>query len=125
MLTVQSVGRRSWLHVGWLVLLALGALVTALNIYVGLLFTLLVAIGGAALVAPSRLPRLWPAGRARRARRVALAPSPRRIVYTADGNDQVAFVVPVQGAEGYQAVLTSEGYKLVNSNGEIVYTLGR
>jgi hypothetical protein len=125
MLTVQSLGRRSWMHIGWLILMALGALVAVFNLYTGLLLMLLIAIGGAALVAPNSLPRLRTATRKRRAARVALTPSPRRIIYTADGNDQVAFVVPVQGVDGYQTVLTSEGYKLVNDNGEIVYTLAR
>ena len=69
------------------------------------------------------LPRA--ARREPRAADTTRTPSPRRTIYGADGTEQEAFVVPVQGIDGYQTVLTAEGYMLVNDHGEIVYTLAR
>ncbi len=38
---------------------------------------------------------------------------------------RTAIVVQAEAAEGYQAVLTSDGYALVNDTGQIVYRLKR
>ena len=47
------------------------------------------------------------------------------MVYTAEGDERAAIVVPAASADGYRAVLTSAGYHLVNDAGQIVYTLKR
>src|SRR5688500_13814034 len=118
--------RRSWISIGWLAAIALGALVAVLNIYAGLLLMALAVVGAAAFA----LPR----GRAPQQRSIVEDPatvgtrwpsSVQRTIYTADGETRAAFVVPAQAAEGYQSVLTPDGYMLVNHEGQVVYTLKR
>jgi hypothetical protein len=43
----------------------------------------------------------------------------------ADGAVRQALVVPAAAVDGYQAVLTVDGYALVNTEGQIVYALSR
>ena len=118
--------RRSWASIGWLAAIALGALVATLNIYAGLLLMALAIVGAATFVlprmsapqrpaiveAPATVAASWP-------------PSAQRSVYTADGEARAALVVQAEAAEGYQTVLTSDGYALVNGAGQVVYRLKR
>jgi hypothetical protein len=122
MFSTLSTQRRSWLTWGWLIAIAAGALVAALNIYAGMLLI--------ALVVASMVPLLLPQMRSQSPRVVGVAPKTgaaewpatvRRAIYTPDGDERPAFVVPAESAPGYQAVLTSAGYKLVNDAGQIVY----
>jgi hypothetical protein len=125
MTSIQTL-RRSWISIGWLAAIALGALVAVLNIYAGLLLMALAVVGAAAFALPrARAPQQqsivedpatvgmrWPS-------------SVQRTIYTADGEARAAFVVPTQAAEGYQSVLTPDGYMLVNHEGQVVYRLKR
>lgn len=54
---------------------------------------------------------------------VAWLPARQRTVANADGDERAAIVVDAARAEGYQTVLTSAGFALVNDAGRIVYTL--
>lgn len=119
----QTLQRRSWAGAGGLVAILGGLLVAFLNIYAGML---LVGLGLLAIAAMLLQVRATPAGGARPRKAVAaFAPSTgvQRVVYTADGDPRAALVVPVESTPGYAMVLTSEGYKLVDDAGKIVYTL--
>ena len=125
MINAQTLARRSWVGAGWAIATTLAVVVAVFNAYAGLALLLLAAVGGAALARSSGIPSLEAARQEPGAARRAWTSSPRRTIYAADGAEQVAFVVPAQSADGYQAVLTAEGYMLVNDDGEIVYTLTR
>jgi hypothetical protein len=49
----------------------------------------------------------------------------QRDVWAPDGTARQALIVPAQSAEGYQTVLTIDGYALVNAEGRVVYALNR
>jgi hypothetical protein len=51
-------------------------------------------------------------------------PRAQRGVWTADGTQRQAQVLPVSAVDGYQTVLTIDGYALVNAQGRVVYALG-
>jgi hypothetical protein len=123
MLYVQSLHRRSWVSIGWLIVIALGTLVAVFNMYVGVLLIMLASLGGAMLVLPRISLAQQPSVTQEPASGAATWPSTvQRTVYTTAGTTHSAFVVPVQGIEGYQTVLTRDGYRLVNDAGQIVYT---
>ena len=117
MLLAQSLRGRSRAGIGLAIAVAAGAIIMVANLFAGLLFLGLALLGLAlALAAPARaLPR-GPA-RARVARAAQLT------VYTPEGAELPALMVPVEAVEGYQMVLTSAGYRLVNRDGQIVYAL--
>ena len=118
--------RRSWVSIGWLAAIALGALVATLNIYAGLLLMALAVVGAATFVLPRTSAPQQPTMVGAPATVVTSWPSSvQRTVYTADGEARAALVVPVEATEGYQTVLTSDGYALVNDTGQVVYTLKR
>lgn|SRR5690242_9845050 len=121
MLQAQATRQRAWAGLGWLAALVIGALAAAINIYAGglvLLVTLLALVGVA-------LTQARPATSPSAARTLPIAPAAQRIVFTADGSELPAIVVPAESAGGYRTVLTSAGYHVVNEAGQIVYTLGR
>ena len=49
----------------------------------------------------------------------------QRSVVMGDGTARQALVVPADAVNGYQTVLTINGYALVNAEGRVVYTLSR
>jgi hypothetical protein len=49
----------------------------------------------------------------------------QRGIWAADGTARQALIVPAEAAEGYQAVLTIDGYALINAEGRVVYPLNR
>jgi hypothetical protein len=121
MLQAQATRQRALASLGWLAALAIGALVAAINIYAGgllLLLTLLALVGVA-------LMQARPAAGSSASRALPIAPAAQQIVFTAEGAELPAIVVPAESAGGYRTVLTSTGYHLVNDAGQIVYTLGR
>jgi hypothetical protein len=52
-------------------------------------------------------------------------PRAQRGVWMADGTLRQAQVLPVAAVDGYQTVLTIDGYALVNAEGRVVYALSR
>src|SRR5262249_61465538 len=50
-------------------------------------------------------------------------PREQRAVVSTDGTLRQALIVPAEAVQGYQAVLTIDGYALVNAEGRGVYTL--
>jgi hypothetical protein len=123
MLYVQTLHRRPWVSIGWLIIIALGALVAVFNIYVGVLLMTLASLNGAMLVLSRIGVPHQPSVAQEEAGGAAAWPSTvQRTVYTTAETTHAAFVVPVQGIEGYQTVLTRDGYRLVNDAGQIVYT---
>jgi len=57
--------------------------------------------------------------------RIAWVPMPQRSISTADGVTQSALVVPIKRADGYEMVLTVDGYMLIDQTGQEVYRLRR
>jgi hypothetical protein len=50
-------------------------------------------------------------------------PMQQQTIMTNDGYTSKAWVVPVEQTEGYRFVLTADGYRVVDSTGQVVYTL--
>src|SRR5689334_6804100 len=113
MVQVSIPRQRSWVGVGWLLVFIAG-LLGALTL--GNTFGLLSTLAMAALVVVLML----------RGQASALAASPpvlvdgatepraQRGVLAADGTARQALVVPAAAVDGYQTVLTIDGYALVN-----------
>jgi hypothetical protein len=124
MMHMLTVRRRSWAGMAWLLAVGAGVLVAlALGNTMALLSTLAIA----ALVGLLLLHGLAPArvsSQPARAR-VAVAPREQRVVWAADGTARQAQVVPVAGIDGYQTVLTVDGYALVDAEGRVVCALNR
>ena len=124
MLQALSPRQRSWAGMAWLIAFACGLLVAVVNIYAGValvaLFTLVLAafvlLSGRAAPPMPVTPRRAPA-------RLAWAPVPQRSISTADGAVRPALVIPLDQADGFQMVLTGDGYALVDDAGQVVYTL--
>ncbi len=114
MLYVPTLSRRSWLGLAWLAAAVFGVLAAILNLYAGLLILALVAVGAVALALPS--------AHAAKAQPARILPSARRLIASAEGEPSMAFVVVAESTPGYRPVLTAQGYKLVNEEGEVVYT---
>src|SRR5262245_48354863 len=121
MIYAQAPRHRSWVRMVWLSAVAVGVLAAAIT---GSLVILLVvaSIALASIIA-------FGAGVASRApsasARIAWAPVPQRSVSFAAGVTQSALVVPMQRADGYEMVLTVDGYMLIDQTGQVVYRLKR
>ena len=107
--------RRPWVGIGWLAALAVGLLLSILNLYLG------IALIGLATAAVLLLA--LPATRSRAAAPATWRASARRTIATADQEERVGFVVPAESTPGYTPMLTRDGYVLVNEAGTIVYRL--
>jgi hypothetical protein len=124
MVQTPTLRRRSWAGMAWLLAFIASLLVALVlgNTFV-LLFTLVVAalvvvlmLGGqAATVVASPAISVDP----------TTAPRAQRDILAADGTARQALVVPAAAVDGYQAVLTIDGYALVNAEGRVVYALNR
>lgn len=77
-------------------------------------------LGGLALSQTRALRQPAPA---RAAARPALPATEQRTVYTPDGAERRAVVVQGAQTDGYELVLTVEGYALVDEFGKVVYRL--
>ena len=122
MVQAQTLRRRSWPGMAWLIVMAAGVLIAlALGNMLALLATIAVgALGGllvlrAAWPAPARSPSAAPAS----------APRAQRAIQAADGTPRQALIVPAESVDGYQTVLTIDGYALIDAEGKVVYMLGR
>ena len=121
MIQAQAPRHRPWVGMVWLSAVALGVLVAAIT---GSLMILLVV----ASIALASIIALG-AGVASRApsasARIAWVPVPQRSVSIAEGVTQSAQVVPMKRADGYEMVLTVDGYMLIDQTGQVVYRLKR
>ncbi len=121
MIQIATLRRRSWAGMAWLLVVSTGLLVAlALGNTIVLLFTLVMAALVGLLLRGQTLARVFsqPISAA-----AAEAPRAQRGVWTADGTARQALVVPATAVDGYQTVLTIDGYALVNAEGRVVYAL--
>ena len=124
MVEVASLRRRSSAGIVWLLVVGAGLLVAlALGNTIVLLSTLAIA----ALVGLLLLRGQVPARATSQPVSTDAAGPPRaqRGVWAADGTARRAQVVPAAAIDGYQTVLTLDGYALVNAEGRVVYALNR
>jgi len=56
---------------------------------------------------------------------VAGAPRAQRAVLSANGAARQALIVQAAAVDGYQTVLTIDGYALINAEGRVVYAINR
>lgn len=124
MVQAATLRRRSWAGMAWLLVASVGLVVVlALGNTMLLLAVLAAAVlsgwlllrGQAPALVASPLPALD----------TSTVPRAQRDVWTADGTLRQAQVLPVGAVDGYQTVLTIDGYALVNAEGRIVYALSR
>ena len=120
---------RSWAGVAWLLIaagilggLAFGNTLVLFAMLAAAAVVGLVLLRGQTAVSASSQSAVPPLAGASRIGRV---PRAQRSVMLADGAVRQALVVPAAAVDGYQAVLTVDGYALVNTEGQIVYALSR
>jgi len=123
MIQIATLRRRSWAGMAWLLVVSAGLLVA---LALGNIIVLLSTLAMAALVG-LLLRGLAPALASSQpiSAHTAAAPRAQRGVWMADGTARQALVVPTTAVDGYQAVLTIDGYVLVNAEGRVVYALNR
>jgi hypothetical protein len=119
MLQVQTQRRRSWAALIWLSVVAFSLLIAAINSY-----TILLLFAGAIAVASIIVLGTYTTNR-KLAARVIWQPVAQRTISTAEGIAQSALVAPIERDDGYEMVLTVEGYKLIDEAGQVVYALKR
>jgi hypothetical protein len=120
---------RSWVGVAWLLIaagllggLAFGNTLVLFAMLAAAVVVGLVLLGGQAAVPASSRSAVAPVAGAAS---IGGAPRAQRSVMLADGAARQALLVPAAAIDGYQAVLTVDGYALVNAEGRIVYALSR
>jgi hypothetical protein len=121
---VLTLRRRSWASLPWLIVIV-AALLTML------------AFGNSPALLAALAAALFSGWLLLRGSALALAPSQpvavngvvmpyaQRGVVAADGSARQALVIPAAAVDGYQTVLTIDGYVLVNAEGRVVYALSR
>lgn len=116
--------RRSWAGIAWLLASAAGVLIA---LALGYTLVLWIMLAATALAAALFLRELTPASAATQPAPASAGQLARaqRDVWAPDGTARQALIVPAQAAEGYQTVLTIDGYALVNAEGRVVYALNR
>jgi hypothetical protein len=119
MVQVQTQRRRSWAGLIWLSIVAFSLLIAAINGY-----TILLLLAGAIAVASIIILGTYTTNRKLTAR-VIWQPMAQRTISSAAGTEQPALVASIERDDGYQMVLTVEGYKLIDEAGQVVYTLKR
>jgi len=126
LLQAQIPQRRSWASAGWLVVFVCAALLAAINIHAGILLVMLAMLGAtAAMFVQAHVSRSGTLPKQSTMARYVRPTMLQRVVYTPGGTARQGIVVPVRGVDGYTTVLTTDGYKLVNDRGQIVYSLER
>ena len=115
----KSRTRSSWAGLLWLSIIAFGLLIAAINGYTALLL-----ITGAIAVASVIVMGTYTTNR-KLVTRVVWQPMAQRTISDAEGATQSALVAPIERGDGYEMVLTVEGYKLIDQAGQGVYTLKR
>jgi hypothetical protein len=113
--------RRSWAGIIWLVVVSTGLLAAlALGNTIVLLGALMAALLSGWLL-HEQVPTLVSSSPV--STDAASVPRAQRDVWTADGTLRQAQVLPVTSVDGYQTVLTIDGYMLVNAEGRVVHAL--
>jgi hypothetical protein len=103
----------------WLIVMTAGVLIAlALGNTIALLATIAVGALGGLLVLRAAAQTLA------RSPSAARMPYAQRPVLAADGTPRQALVVPAESVDGYQTVLTIDGYALIDAEGNVVYMLG-
>jgi hypothetical protein len=113
--------RRPWVGMTWLLVVGV-SLLAALAL--GNTIVLLAALTAALLsgwLLRGQVPAL--ASSSPVSTNAASVPRAQRGVWTADGTLRQAQVLPVTSVDGYQTVLTIDGYALVNAEGRVVHVL--
>jgi hypothetical protein len=119
MLQVQSQRRRSWAGLIWLSIVAFSLLFAAITGY-----TIVLLLAAVFVVASIIVLGTYTTNR-RLAARITWQPVAQRTISTAEGVTQSALVTPIERKDGYEMVLTVEGYKLIDQSGKVVHTLKR
>jgi hypothetical protein len=117
MLQVQTQRHRSWAGLILLCVVAFSLLIAAINSY-----TILLLLAGAIAVTSIIILGTYTTNR-QLAARIIWQPVAQRTISSAEGTVQPALVVPIERDDGYDMVLTVEGYKLIDEAGQVVYTL--
>jgi len=124
MVQIATLRRRSSVGMAWLLVVSIGLLgALALGNTVLLLAAITAALLSGWLLLRVQAPEL--ASSLPLTADAAGPPRAQRGVWRADGMLRQAQVVPVASVDGYQTVLTIDGYALVNAEGRIVYALNR
>jgi hypothetical protein len=118
-----SVRRRSWGAIVWIIAIAAGVLIALALGNTVMLWVMLLA-GLAGVLAFRGLELASPVTRSASSG-AAGSPRAQRAVLAADGAIRQALIVPAEAADGYQTVLTIDGYALIDANGRVVYALSR
>ena len=123
MVQVATLRRRSWADVAWLLVIIAAVLVAlALGNTIVLLAALIAALLAAGCCCVGKRRRgIFTAGIG------GMRQVPACAAQCLGGrwHARQAQVVPVAAVDGYQAVLTIDGYALVNAEGRVVYALSR
>jgi len=120
MLQTHALRRQSWVGLAWVLAACFIVLAVILQGYLGGLLAASAIVATVLLFNSRRAPAAWRANSGS-----VWAPAAQRTVYTTAGEARPALAPPIEGVEGYQAVLTRDGYVLVDDAGRIVYTLKR
>lgn len=124
MVQVATLRRRSWAGMVWLVVVSVGLVVAlALGNTILLLGALAAALLSGWLLLRGQAPALVSSPTA--STDTSGVPRVQRGVWSVDGTLRQAQVLPVPAVDGYQTVLTIDGYALVNAEGRVVYALSR
>jgi len=124
MVQIATLRRRSWASLTWLFVIGASLLAAlALGNTIVLLCALTTALCSGWLLLRGQSPALTfvspvPAD-------AVGVPRAQRSVWAADGTQRQAQILPVAAVDGYQAVLTIDGYALINAEGRVVYALNR
>ena len=124
MVQVATLRRRSWAGMAWLLVVSIG-LVAGLTLgnTIVLLATLAAVLLSSWLLLRGQAPVLVSSSAA--STDTTSVARVQREVWAADGTLRQAQVLPVAAVDGYQTVLTIDGYALVNTEGRVVYPLSR
>lgn len=125
MLQSQLPRRRSLAGFFWMLLVAGGVALALVNVYAGLLLMALGTLVSLALARADALPATRRSQAQPAARLSSWGPAEQRVLVDAADEQRAAIVVQRDAANGYEAVLTAEGYKFVNAAGEQVLPTGR
>jgi len=124
MVQIATLRRRSWASLTWLLVIGAGLLAAlALGNTIVLLSALATALFSGWLLLRGQSPALTFVSPV--SADAVGVPRVQRGVWTADGTQRQAQILPVTAVDGYQAVLTIDGYVLINAEGRVVYALNR